>query len=232
MEGEHHQQQADDVEAPVPRGEAHGPEVAPAFAAQAPPAVHDPVQPLVQDGGVHVQALDAPLQPAHELMGAPAQRRGVVEQPEAVAGGDEQQHDEDAGDDRRRAATLAAQDEHDEAGGEQGEEHEVRERVLEDHRDEHQGVGHAALLQHAVGDGRAAHAAGGEEVGGGEPGEVDAQGEAERRPGSAGGRAGGGRAASRRVARRTRRRRRRPATPAWRPGGARARAPGRRAAAG
>ena len=148
-----------------------------------------------------------------------AQRGGVVEQPEAVAGGDEQQHDEDTGEDRRRVTALAAQDERSEAGGEQGEEHEVGERVLEDHRDEHQGVGHAALLQHAVGDGCAAHSAGGEEVGGGQPGEVDAQGEAQgdrcRRS-----RAGGGRATDRRAARRTRRRRRRPATPAWRPAGA------------
>ena len=129
--------------------------------------------------GSTLQALDPPLQPADHLVGAPAQRAGVVEQPEAVAGGDEQQDDEDAGDDRRRVAALAAEDEHREAGGEQREEHDVGERVLEDHRDEHEGVGHAALLQHAVGDGRAAHAAGGEEVGGGEPGEVDAQRQAE-----------------------------------------------------
>ncbi len=75
---------------------------------------------------------------------------------------------------------LPAQDEHGESGGEEREEEQVGEGVLEDHGDEHQRVRHAALLQHAVRDGRAADAAGGEEVGGGQPGQVDAQRQAER----------------------------------------------------
>ena len=66
------------------------------------------------------------------------------------------------------------------ACGEQREQEEVGEGVLEDDGDEHQGVRHASLLQCAIRDRRAAQASGREQVRGGEAGEVDAQRQSER----------------------------------------------------
>ena len=59
------------------------------------------------------------------------------------------------------------------------EEHQVREGVLKITAMSTREWGMPRFCEDAVGDGGAAHAAGGEEMGGGEPREVDAQGQAE-----------------------------------------------------
>ena len=109
VERQHHEEQADDVEAPVARGVTHGAEVSPAVTPQSAPAVDDAVEVLLELLAVHADPPRAPLQPGDDPAGAPAQRGGVAEEPEPVGGEGEDERHEEGRDDRGGVSAAAAE---------------------------------------------------------------------------------------------------------------------------